>query len=229
MEIGSSTYNSSTAAVYALQPRQTGTDKTVADQDAPRAKAPVPDNSDPQKGFQPSDSSAAEFTPYSPLGSSTQDPQVQAEVAQLKSNEEKVKAHEAAHKSAGGTMTGPVSYTYTRGPDGRNYVSGGEVPISISSGKTPQETISRMQQVIQAALAPADPSPQDRAVAAQAAALQQQARQEAASTTPTQDKPAPTGTRKNELAAAYSALQPESSSASSQTAGTESQPVSYYA
>jgi hypothetical protein len=108
------------------------------------------------------------------------DPQVQAQISQLKSIEEKVKAHEAAHKTAGGTMTGPVSYTYSRGPDGKNYITGGEVPISVSSGKTPQETISRMQQVIQAALAPADPSPQDRAVAGQAAAMQQQARQELA-------------------------------------------------
>lgn len=230
MEIVSSTYNSSTAGVvYPLQPRQSGTDKTVADQDAPRAKVPVPDSSDPQKGFQPSDSTAAEFVPYSPLGSSQQNPQVQAEVAQLKSNEEKVKAHEAAHKSAGGTITGPVSYTYTRGPDGRNYVSGGEVPISISSGKTPQETISRMQQVIQAALAPADPSPQDRAVAAQAAALQQQARQEAASTPLSPDKTAPAGIPKNEPVSAYSALQPGTTSDSPQAGATASRPVSYYA
>ena len=108
------------------------------------------------------------------------DPQVQAQITQLKAIEEKVKAHEAAHKAAGGAMTGPVSYTYTRGPDGKNYITGGEVPISISTGKTPQETISRMQQVIQAALAPADPSPQDRAVAGQAAAMQQEARQQLA-------------------------------------------------
>lgn len=110
----------------------------------------------------------------------SEDPQLQAAVAQLKAIEEKVKAHEAAHKAAGGTMTGPVSYSYTRGPDGRNYITGGEVPIAISPGKTPQETVSRMQQVIQAALAPADPSPQDRAVAAQAAAQQQQASQQMA-------------------------------------------------
>lgn len=229
MEIVSSTYNSSTTAVYPLQQRQSGTDKTVADKDAPRAQAPAPDRSDPQKGFQPSDSGTAEFVPYSPLGSSTQDPQVQAEVARLKSTEEKVKAHEAAHKSAGGTMTGPVSYTYTRGPDGRNYVSGGEVPISVSSGKTPQETISRMQQVIQAALAPADPSPQDRAVAVQAAALQQQARQEAASTPLSPDKSAPVTIPKNEPASAYSALQPGTSSASSPADRSASRPVSYYA
>lgn len=109
---------------------------------------------------------------------SLQDQQV---VARLKATEDKVKAHEAAHKAAGGAATGPVSYTYTRGPDGKNYVTGGEVPITISTGRTPQETITRMQQVIDAALAPSDPSPQDRAVAAQAAAMQQAARQEQAS------------------------------------------------
>lgn len=83
-------------------------------------------------------------------------------------------------------MTGPISYSYTRGPDGKNYVTGGEVPIQISSGKTPQETVSRMQQVIRAALAPADPSPQDRAVAAQAATLQQKARSDMSATSGTQ-------------------------------------------
>ncbi|MFZ4855911.1 MAG: putative metalloprotease CJM1_0395 family protein [Desulfuromonadaceae bacterium] len=120
------------------------------------------------------------------------DPEVQAQITQLKSIEEKVKAHEAAHKAAGGAMTGPVSYTYTRGPDGKNYITGGEVPISISTGRTPQETISRMQQVIQAALAPADPSPQDRAVAGQAAAMQQEARQQLAATPATSETQPPT-------------------------------------
>jgi hypothetical protein len=152
-----------------------------------------------QKGIQADEVSTSEFTPYgrpgaqgavqagsvekdqngeAPAGGVEKkpDPQVQAQIAQLKSIEEKVKAHEAAHKAAGGAMTGPVSYTYTRGPDGKNYITGGEVPISISTGKTPQETISRMQQVIRAALAPADPSPQDRSVAGQAAAMQQEAR-----------------------------------------------------
>lgn len=117
-----------------------------------------------------------------PGNSSKLDPQVQMEIARLQAIDAKVKAHEAAHKAAGGTMTGPVSYTYTRGPDGKTYVTGGEVPISVSPGKTPQETARKMQQVIQAALAPADPSPQDRAVAAQAASLAQQARQEESAT-----------------------------------------------
>ncbi|HIJ87615.1 MAG TPA: hypothetical protein HPP97_08010 [Desulfuromonadales bacterium] len=168
-----------------------------------------------QKGFQATEPFTPEFKPYGRTGAqgskpaggvetpqngeapaggaqTKPDPQVQAQISQLKSIEEKVKAHEAAHKTAGGTMTGPVSYTYTRGPDGKNYITGGEVPISISSGKTPQETISRMQQVIQAALAPADPSPQDRAVAAQASAMQQEARQQLAAAPATGETRPPT-------------------------------------
>jgi len=164
---------------------------------------PAASDADTQLGLQPSSNTTDEFRPYGPDGlnktsrttdpsspeqkdqlpslpveTTQQDPQTRQVIAQLKSTEEKVKAHEAAHKSAGGAATGPISYSYTRGPDGKNYITGGEVPITISSGRTPQETITRMQQVIQAALAPADPSPQDRAVAAQAAAMQQAARQE---------------------------------------------------
>lgn len=139
-------------------------------------------SSKPESG-QPEKNPSTELQKSSSSDSSDQpeELQVQQEIARLKRTEEKVKAHEAAHKSAGGGITGPVSYTYTRGPDDRNYVTGGEVPITISSGHTPQETINRMQQVIRAALAPADPSPQDRAVAAQASNIMQQARQEQSS------------------------------------------------
>lgn len=120
-------------------------------------------------------------TGAAPSGSgSAENPQVQQEIARLKATDAKVKSHEAAHKAAGGAITGPVSYTYTRGPDGKTYVTGGEVPISVTPGKTPEETISRMQQVIRAALAPSDPSAQDRAVAAQASTQVQKAQQEKA-------------------------------------------------
>lgn len=107
-----------------------------------------------------------------------EDPQIQAQIARLKQIEVKVKAHEAAHKAVGGNLASSASYSYTRGPDGRSYITGGEVQINMSDGKTPEETISRMQQVIRAALAPADPSGQDRAVAAQAASRMSQAQQE---------------------------------------------------
>jgi len=113
-----------------------------------------------------------------PDGKSVEDPQVKQVVERLKQTEEKVKAHEAAHKSAGGNLASSASYSYTQGPDGRSYITGGEVQIDMSPGKTPQETISKMQQVIRAALAPADPSGQDRAVAAQAGSQMAQAQQQ---------------------------------------------------
>ncbi len=111
-------------------------------------------------------------------GKSLEDPQIQAQINQLKQNEEKVKAHEAAHKAAGGNLASSASYSYTKGPDGRSYITGGEVQIDMSDGKTPEETVSRMQQVIRAAMAPSDPSGQDRSVAAAAASRMAQAQQE---------------------------------------------------
>lgn len=77
-----------------------------------------------------------------------------------------------------GLVTSGASFTYQKGPDGVNYVIGGEVSISTSPGRTPDETIQRARQIRAAALAPADPSGQDRAVAAQASQMEQQAQME---------------------------------------------------
>ncbi len=124
-------------------------------------------------------------------GKSLEDPQVQQQIDRLKSIEEKVKAHEAAHKAVGGNLASSATYSYTEGPDGRSYITGGEVQIDMSSGKTPEETVSRMQQVIRAALAPSDPSGQDRAVAAQAATIMAQAQQQKAQADSPTAKPEP--------------------------------------
>jgi hypothetical protein len=102
-------------------------------------------------------------------------------VRELKQIEREVVAHEAAHQAAGGRFAGAVSYTYTRGPDGHAYITGGEVPIHVPPSDDPEQTVRDMEQVQRAALAPASPSGQDRAVAAQAAATAAQARQEIAS------------------------------------------------
>ena len=69
-----------------------------------------------------------------------------------------------------------MSYSYTKGPDGKSYITGGEVPIKMKQGATPEETLRNMQQVQRAASAPADPSGQDRQVAAKAAAIAAKAR-----------------------------------------------------
>ncbi|MCK9492197.1 MAG: hypothetical protein M0Q24_08900 [Sulfurimonas sp.] len=100
-------------------------------------------------------------------------------VLDLQSRDTEVRAHEAAHQS-GGAATGGASYTYQKGPDGRMYAIGGEVSISYKSGSTPQETIANADAVIAAALAPANPSGQDLAVASSANMMKIKAQQQLA-------------------------------------------------
>ena len=97
-------------------------------------------------------------------------------VAELQAADTNVRAHEAAHMAAGGGLTSPASYTYERGPDNKMYAVAGEVGISTSQGNTPQESLNKAQTIRRAALAPADPSPQDLKVAAQAASMEMSAR-----------------------------------------------------
>ncbi len=98
-------------------------------------------------------------------------------VRELQAADTHVRAHEAAHMSAGGgVVTGGANFTYERGPDGRMYAVGGEVPIDMSEGNTPEATIAKAQRIRTAALAPSDPSPQDYKVAATATMMEMQAR-----------------------------------------------------
>jgi hypothetical protein len=102
-------------------------------------------------------------------------------VQELQARDREVRAHEAAHQAAGGGNVGGASYSYQQGPDGRQYAIGGEVPVDLStSGSSPEAVIAKMAQVQAAATAPADPSPQDFAVAAAAAAIAAAARQQEA-------------------------------------------------
>jgi hypothetical protein len=101
---------------------------------------------------------------------------IQRDVARFRQTEENIRTHEAAHMSAGGAFAGGVSYVYAKAPDGKMYVSGGEVPIQAPEGKTPEETARNMEIVRRAALAPADPSGQDVAVAAMAMQIENRAR-----------------------------------------------------
>ncbi|AJC85649.1 putative metalloprotease CJM1_0395 family protein [Campylobacter sp. RM16704] len=102
------------------------------------------------------------------------------QVRELERIDREVKAHEAAHMAAGGGLAGGASYGYTRGPDNKMYAIEGEVPIRMQKGNTPEETIANAMQIIAAAMAPADPSPQDYKVAANAMQMQNDARMEQA-------------------------------------------------
>lgn len=125
----------------------------------------------------------------SPVGSATAagpqrfTPDELAQIAKLAARDREVRLHEAQHQAAAGALAvGGVQYTYQTGPDGKLYAVGGEVRMNFSAGSTPMETISRAAQMRAAATAPANPSGQDLAVAAQAAQMEAQARQELAQT-----------------------------------------------
>ena len=102
----------------------------------------------------------------------------QAEVEDMKDRDAEVRTHENAHKSAGGQYAAAPSYTYETGPDGKRYITDGEVSIDIGEESDPQDTITKMQVVKRAALAPAQPSAQDRQVYAEASQKEAQAHQE---------------------------------------------------
>ncbi|MGM0526216.1 MAG: putative metalloprotease CJM1_0395 family protein [Pseudomonadota bacterium] len=107
--------------------------------------------------------------------------EIQQEVRELESRDTEVRNHEQAHAAVGGQYAGSPNYEYERGPNGKSYAVGGEVPIDISVVPgDPQATIQKMTVVRRAALAPAEPSAADRSIASEASTKASQARAELA-------------------------------------------------
>lgn len=104
----------------------------------------------------------------------------QRQLQALQTRDREVRAHEAAHKAAAGNLArGGADYEFKTGPDGHRYAVGGEVSIDASKVPgDPQATLAKAQTIRRAATAPAQPSAQDRAVAAQATRMAAEARQE---------------------------------------------------
>lgn len=107
-------------------------------------------------------------------------PEAQAQLRRLKQRDAEVRAHEKAHMAAGGPyVSGGPRYDYQEGPDGRQYAIGGHVSIDASSiPDDPDAGAAKARQVRRAALAPGEPSAQDRAVAARASAEEARASRE---------------------------------------------------
>ena len=107
-------------------------------------------------------------------------PAEQRQVARLRQRDREVRQHEQAHLAAAGPYArGRANFSYTVGPDGKRYATGGEVEIDVSPAATPEATVRKMRAVKRAAVAPGNPSPQDRAVYAEAARLEVEAQREA--------------------------------------------------
>jgi len=102
-----------------------------------------------------------------------------AQVEELKKRDQEVRQHEQAHLAAAGSYAnGGAQYDFQTGPDGKQYAIGGHVNIDTSPASNSQATIAKAKQIQRAALAPADPSPQDVKVAAKAAQMIYQAQQQ---------------------------------------------------
>ncbi len=102
------------------------------------------------------------------------------QLRELKARDLEVRAHEQAHLSAaGGYAQGGPTFTYQKGPDGHQYAVGGEVQIDSSKvANDPVATLRKAQVIRRAALAPTNPSAQDRSVAAEAASMAAEAQAE---------------------------------------------------
>lgn len=130
----------------------------------PSGEAPSDSSGNRSDGSGPEDAPA----PTSP-GEAELSESEQRTLQELKRIDDRVRSHEQSHLAAAGQYArGGISLEYVTGPDGQRYAVGGSVELDTGEAATPQETIRKMQQVKQAATAPANPSPQDQQVAVEA-------------------------------------------------------------
>ena len=127
-------------------------------------------------------------------------------VEDMAKRDKEVRAHEQAHlANAGGVAKGGANYEFKTGPDDKLYAVGGHVNIDASPIKgNPSATIQKAQAVQRAALAPSDPSGQDRAMAAAAAQMALQAQKEMAAGGETSESPQSTIKNGDEKVQSYS-------------------------
>ncbi len=103
----------------------------------------------------------------------------QEQIQELAARDREVRSHEQAHAAAAGQYGSSPTYSFVRGPDGVSYAVGGSVDVDTSPiPGDPEATLRKAQLLRRAANAPAEPSSQDGRVAAQAAAMEIDARAE---------------------------------------------------
>lgn len=144
------------------------TDKEKSDQQRSASQADDSKSDKEKKGQSSSSNTSIEFT----------EDELKL-IERLSKRDQEVRTHEQAHAAVGGVHAGAPKYQYERGPDGAQYAISGEVSIDIAPvAGDPEKSLEKMLQVQRAALAPAEPSSQDRKVAAKASQQASQARAE---------------------------------------------------
>lgn len=125
------------------------------------------------------DRSSGAILSTQPARESTLSPEEKRLVSELAERDQEVHEHEQAHKKAGGRYIRGSQFQYKVGPDNHTYAINGEVSIDASPIRDdPDATISKMQVVRRAALAPKEPSPKDFSVANKASQTEQSAKVE---------------------------------------------------
>ncbi len=104
-------------------------------------------------------------------------PEERAQVQKLQARDQEVKSHEQAHIAAAGGYAGGANYSYEVGPDGKRYAVSGSVSIDTAPVPgDPEATERKARTIRRAAMAPAEPSSADQAVAARASQMESEAR-----------------------------------------------------
>ena len=93
--------------------------------------------------------------------------------ALIKKNYDEIYAHEAAHKSAGGSLAGSI--VIERNADGIPFAGHVDIKMPSLNPNNPDKTINDANTLISSDMAPSDPSGQDYNVAAQAESIKMQA------------------------------------------------------
>lgn len=134
--------------------------------------APEPASPSTEVGSEKGDKAMADAARVSPAAVTEElSPDDQREVERLRARDGEVRAHEQAHAASGGAHAGAPSFSYETGPDGKRYAVDGEVSIDTSEVQgNPRASLAKLEQVVRAALAPGQPSGQDRRVASSARA-----------------------------------------------------------
>jgi hypothetical protein len=112
---------------------------------------------------------------YNPQQLTTEE---QRQLRELEARDREVRAHEQAHLRVGRDLIrGAANYSYQKGPDGQQYAVSGEVKIDTTGVPgDPEATEDKAYHIRETALAPTQPSNQDRAVASMASRMAQEAR-----------------------------------------------------
>jgi len=102
----------------------------------------------------------------------SEDLAITKEIKDLQDREDMIIKHERSHMAVGGNLASSPSYIYTTGPDGKKYISGGEVSMRLPTTGSFEKMLANVKKVVQASTAGINPSPTDIKTAALAVAME---------------------------------------------------------